>query len=191
MAQVRARAAGILQQRMFKEGSDVKAGQTLFRIDEAPTRRLLDSAKANQPRQKPTWHKRKRSWNSTVRWSKPMRSASKISSTQRLPVKQSQADVASTRQRVRTAGINLGYATVTAPISGRIGRALVTEGALVGQGEATPLAVIQQIDPVYVNFHQSANDTRRGSLRKASDANSSARRARRSGRAPIFGTGTD
>ncbi|MFX4493810.1 efflux transporter periplasmic adaptor subunit, partial [Acinetobacter baumannii] len=62
-------------------------------------------------------------------------------------VKQSQADVASTKAAVRTAGINLGYATVTAPISGRIGRALVTEGALVGQGEATPLAVIQQIDP--------------------------------------------
>jgi membrane fusion protein (multidrug efflux system) len=66
---------------------------------------------------------------------------------------------------VRTAGINLGYANVTAPISGRIGRALVTEGALVGQGEATPLAVIQQIDPVYVNFTQSANDILQ--LRKA------------------------
>ncbi|MFX7329290.1 HlyD family efflux transporter periplasmic adaptor subunit, partial [Acinetobacter baumannii] len=59
----------------------------------------------------------------------------------------------------------MGYATVTAPISGRIGRALVTEGALVGQGEATPLAVIQQIDPVYVNFTQSANDILQ--LRKA------------------------
>src|SRR5690606_24205726 len=53
---------------------------------------------------------------------------------------------------------SLGYASVTAPISGRIGRALVTEGALVGQGDATQLAVIQQIDPVYVNFTQSANE---------------------------------
>ena len=58
----------------------------------------------------------------------------------------------------RAAQINLGYAAVTAPISGRIGRALVTEGALVGQGEATPLAVVQQINPMYVNFTQSTTD---------------------------------
>ena len=62
---------------------------------------------------------------------------------------------------VQTARINLDYASVTAPISGRIGRALVTEGALVGQGEATPLAVIQQIDPLYVNFTQSAGEVMR------------------------------
>ena len=66
---------------------------------------------------------------------------------------------------MQTAQINLGYATVTAPISGRIGRALVTEGALVGQGEATPLAVIQQIDPMYVNFTQSTTEVLR--LRRA------------------------
>jgi membrane fusion protein (multidrug efflux system) len=68
---------------------------------------------------------------------------------------------------VQTAKINLGYATVTAPISGRIGRALVTEGALVGQGDATQLAVVQQIDPLYVNFTQSATDVLR--LRRAMD----------------------
>lgn len=62
------------------------------------------------------------------------------------------------RAALQTARINLGYASVTAPISGRIGRALVTEGALVGQGEATPLALVQQIDPVYVNFTQSADE---------------------------------
>jgi membrane fusion protein (multidrug efflux system) len=66
---------------------------------------------------------------------------------------------------VESAKINLGYALVTAPISGRIGRALVTEGALVGQGEPTPLAVVQQIQPMYVNFTQSATDVLR--LRKA------------------------
>ena len=66
--------------------------------------------------------------------------------------------MAAAKAAVRTADINLGYASVTSPISGRIGRALVTEGALVGQGEATALAVVQQIDPVYVNFTQSASD---------------------------------
>src|SRR5207237_631870 len=68
------------------------------------------------------------------------------------------ADVASARANLQTSQISLGYASVTAPISGRIGRALVTEGALVGQGEATPLALIQQIDPMYVNFTQSTTD---------------------------------
>ena len=67
-----------------------------------------------------------------------------------------EADVAAGKAAVQTANINLGYARVTAPISGRIGRALVTEGALVGQGEATQLAVVQQINPMYVNFTQSA-----------------------------------
>ncbi|MFP5404916.1 MAG: efflux RND transporter periplasmic adaptor subunit, partial [Gammaproteobacteria bacterium] len=72
--------------------------------------------------------------------------------------KQAEADVAVGKAAVETARINLGYASVRAPISGRIGRALVTEGALVGQGEATPLAVIQQIRPLYVNFTQPAGD---------------------------------
>ncbi len=72
--------------------------------------------------------------------------------------KQAEADVAAAKASVQSGQINLGYATVTAPISGRIGRALVTEGALVGQGEATPLALIQQINPMYVNFTQSTTD---------------------------------
>ena len=72
--------------------------------------------------------------------------------------KQAEADVAVGKANVQTANITLAYAAVTAPISGRIGRSLVTEGALVGQGEATQLAVIQQIDPMYVNFTQSASE---------------------------------
>mgnify|MGYP002365380029 CR=1 FL=1 len=84
VAQVRARAAGILQQRMFKEGSDVKADKPCSVSMKPPTRRPWTAPRPTKPRQKPTWHKRKRSWNGTVRWSKPMRSASKISSTQRL-----------------------------------------------------------------------------------------------------------
>ena len=72
--------------------------------------------------------------------------------------KAAEADVAAAQAAVQTAGINLNYANVTAPIAGRIGRALVTEGALVGQGEATALAVVQQVDPLYVNFTQSATE---------------------------------
>ena len=80
---------------------------------------------------------------------------------------------------MQTAKINLGYATVTAPISGRIGRALVTEGALVGQGEATQLAVIQQINPLYVNFTQSATDVLK--LRRAHGGRPVQARRRRRG----------
>jgi membrane fusion protein (multidrug efflux system) len=72
--------------------------------------------------------------------------------------KAAEAEVAAARAGVQTAQINLNYALVTAPISGRIGRALVTEGALVGQGEATPLALVQQINPMYVNITQSSTD---------------------------------
>jgi membrane fusion protein (multidrug efflux system) len=72
--------------------------------------------------------------------------------------KAAQADVAAGQAAVQTAQINLGYANVTSPISGRIGRALVTEGALVGQGEATQLATVQQINPMYVNFTQSTTE---------------------------------
>ena len=78
---------------------------------------------------------------------------------------QANADVASARAAVRTAQINLGYTTVTAPISGRAGRALVTEGALVGKGEATKLALVEQVDPMWVTFTQPASEVTR--LRRA------------------------
>ena len=78
------------------------------------------------------------------------------------------------RPRCRRAQINLGYASVTAPISGRIGRALVTEGALVGQGEATPLALVQQINPMYVNFTQSTTERARACAAPSRAASSSA-----------------
>lgn len=165
VAQVRARAAGILQQRLFKEGSDVKAGQALFRIDEAPYAAALDSTKANQAKAEANLAQTQAQLDRY----KPLVEANAISKQDfvnaEAALKQAQADVAATKAAVRTAAINLGYANVTAPISGRIGRALVTEGALVGQGEATPLAVVQQIDPVYVNFTQSANEILQ--LRKA------------------------
>src|SRR5213076_1349603 len=87
--------------------------------------------------------------------------------------------VAAGKAAVQTAQVNVNYAAVTAPISGRIGRALVTEGALVGQGEATPLAVIQQINPMYVNFTQSAGEVMK--LRRAMEQGRLQRAAGREG----------
>lgn len=158
VAQVRARAAGILQQRLFKEGSDVKAGQPLFRIDPAPYAAAAESARATLAKAQANLSQA----SAQVERYRPLVSANAISKQDFVNAeaaeKQAQADVAAAKAAVRTAEINLGYASVTAPISGRIGRALVTEGALVGQGEATALAVVQQIDPVYVNFTQSASE---------------------------------
>ncbi|WP_312564901.1 efflux RND transporter periplasmic adaptor subunit [Comamonas sp.] len=167
IAQVRARSAGILQKRLFKEGSDVKAGQALFQIDAAPYEASAQSARASLARAEANLVQT----TAQLERFRPLVEANAISKQDFVNAesaqKQAQAEVVAAKAAVRTADINLGYAKVTAPISGRIGQALVTEGALVGQGEATPLAVIQQIDPVYVNFTQSATDAFK--LRKAMD----------------------
>ncbi len=158
IAQVRARAAGILQKRLFREGSDVKAGQPLFTIDSAPYAASYQSAQASLARAQANLSQAA----ALADRYKPLVEANAISKqdyANAVAAKaQADADVAVGKASVQTAKINLDYAAVTAPISGRIGRALVTEGALVGQGEATQLAIIQQIDPVYVNFTQSATD---------------------------------
>lgn len=161
IAQVRARATGIVQRRLFNEGSDVKAGQPLFRIDDAPYRATLASAQAAQARAEANLMQTR----AQAERYKPLAEANAVSQQEYIAAqaafKQAEADVASAKAAVQTAQINLGYAAVNSPISGRIGRALVTEGALVGQGEATQLAVVQQIDPLYVNFTQSAAEVLR------------------------------
>jgi membrane fusion protein (multidrug efflux system) len=165
VAQVRARAAGILQKRLFREGSDVRAGQPLFQIDSAPYRAALQSAQASLARAQASLTQA----SAQAERFKPLLEANAISKQDYVnavaAAKSAQADVALGNAAVTTAKINLGYANVTSPISGRIGRALVTEGALVGAGEPTELAVVQQINPMYVNFTQPASEVLR--LRKA------------------------
>ena len=168
IAQVRARATGILEKRLFREGSEVKTGQALFTIDAAPYKALTASAKAGQARaeanvsQTAALAERYKTLVESNAVSK-QEYANAIAAQ-----KQAEADVAVAKANVQTTTINQGYALVTSPISGRIGRALVTEGALVGQAEATPLAVVQQINPIYVNFTQSAAEVMQ--LRRALDA---------------------
>lgn len=168
VAQVRARVNGIVQKRLFQEGSDVKAGQPLFQIDPAPYQAAVDSAKAAQAKAEANLLQAR---EQATRF-KPLADARAISAqdyTNALAAQaQAEADVAAARAALRSAHLNLGYASVTAPISGRIGRALVTEGALVSAAEATQLALIQQIDPVYVNSTQAVADVAR--LRKAASA---------------------
>ncbi|MGP1677874.1 MAG: efflux RND transporter periplasmic adaptor subunit, partial [Burkholderiales bacterium] len=165
VAQVRARVAGILQRRLFREGSEVKAGQRLFEIDSAPYRASLAGAEASLLRAQANLTQAA----AQAERYQPLVEANAVSKQEYVNAvaahKQAEADVAAAKAAVQTAQINLGYANVTSPIAGRIGRALVTEGALVGQGEATQLALVQQINPMYVNFTQSSGDLLR--LRKA------------------------
>ncbi|MES2480803.1 MAG: efflux RND transporter periplasmic adaptor subunit [Pseudomonadota bacterium] len=167
VAQVRARVAGIVQERLFREGADVKAGELLFRIDAAPYRAALSSAQATLARGQANLT----STTALAERYRPLVEANAVSKQEYANAvaaqKQAEAEVAAGRAAVEAAQINVGYAAVTAPISGRIGRALVTEGALVGQGESTPLAVVQQVNPMYINFTQSANEVL--ALRRAFD----------------------
>jgi membrane fusion protein (multidrug efflux system) len=178
VAQVRARAAGIVQKRLFIEGSDVKMGQPLFEIDASPYKAAFDSAQASLAKAEANLMQA----SAQAERYKPLAEAKAISQQDYLNAqaagKQAEADVAVGKAALQSARINLNYATVTAPISGRIGRSLVTEGALVGQGEATPLALIQQIDPMYVNFTQSAAEVMKlrramqdGQLKRAGGSN--------------------
>ena len=165
VAQVRARVNGVVLKRLFREGSDVKAGQPLFQIDAAIYQAALDSAQAALAKAQANLAQT----TAIAERYKPLVALNAISqldysnaqSAQRL----ADADVASAKAAVQTARINLDYATVRAPIAGRIGQSLVTEGALVSAVEATQMALIQQTGSVYVNFTQSSGDVLR--LRKA------------------------
>ena len=168
VAQVRARVPGIVARRQFTEGALVKAGQPLFQLDAAAFQAAVASAEAAVARADAGVAQAQ----AQLQRNQPLAEARAISAQEWLQtqttLKLAQAEVATARAALQTARINLAYTAIKAPISGRIGRALVTEGALVGQGDATQLAVIQQTHPLYVNFSQSAADALR--LRRAFDS---------------------
>ena len=140
-AQVRARIEGIVEKRLFEEGSDVKEGAPLFHIDSRTYQTAADSARADLAVAK-----------RTVDRYRPLLEIKAVSQQEfdLAEAKWKQAEAALAR-----AELDLANTSVPAPIAGRVGRALVTEGALVGRGEATLLTTIEQIDPIYVNFTQS------------------------------------
>jgi membrane fusion protein (multidrug efflux system) len=158
VAEVRARIPGILLERAYEEGADVKAGDLLFKIDPAPLEAAKESAAAVLAKAEANLEQ------SQIQLKRiQLLVTSNAVSTQDFDnaesaVKVAAADLKAAAAALKTAGLNLGYATVTAPIAGRVGRARVTEGALVGENEATLLAVIQQLDPIYFDFTQSSGD---------------------------------
>ncbi|PHM37402.1 membrane fusion protein MexC [Xenorhabdus mauleonii] len=161
VAEVRARVAGIVLSRHFEEGSDVKAGQVLFQIDPAPLKVALSRAQAQLANADAILTEAQ----ALVRRSQPLIKINAISHQEfesfQARLKIAQAAKMTALADVATARLNLDYSTVKAPISGRIGRAQVTEGALVGQDSATPMALIQQLDPIYVDFQQPVVESQR------------------------------
>lgn len=143
-AQVRARVEGIVEKRLFAEGSDVKAGTTLFQIDARTYAAAVEAARADVDAAR-----------LIVERYKPLLEIRAVSKQE---VDAAEAKLKQVQAALTRVQIDLDNTKVPAPISGRIGRAMVTEGALVGRGEATPLATIEQIDPIYANFTQPGAD---------------------------------
>lgn len=160
-AQVRARATGILLKRRFEEGSMVREGQLLFEIDPAPLQAALESARAMLARANAAANESKARVGRYAELIKIDAISRQVYDESTAALGQNEADVLAATAAVHTAELNLGYIQVTAPIAGRIGKSLVTEGALVSAAEATQLAVIRQLDPVYFDFTQSSTEVLR------------------------------
>lgn len=158
VAEVRPQVGGILQQRLFTEGADVKAGQALYQIDPATYEAALDSAQAalmkSEANVTPARLKAER-----FRELLAIKAVSKQEyDDAQAAFKQAEADVAVNRAAVKTARINLEYTKVRSPISGRIGKSAFTPGALVTANQAQALTSVRQLDPVYVDITQSSQD---------------------------------
>jgi len=161
VAEIRPQVSGLIQRRLFTEGSDVKAGQVLYQIDPAPFQAALDNAgaalgrvEANLPAV--------RSRAERLRELLAVKAVSRQDYDDAdAALKQTEADIAYWKAKLEEARINLRYTRITAPIPGRIGRSSVTEGALVTAYQPVALATIQQMDPIYVDVPQSTADTLR------------------------------
>jgi membrane fusion protein (multidrug efflux system) len=158
MAEVRPQVTGIVQKRLFSEGSEVKAGQQLFQIDPGSYRAALSSAQASLKRAEAEAITAKLLEQRYA----PLITANAVSKQENDEAiaarARAEADVAAARAAVDAARINVVYTQVLSPITGRIGRTLVTEGALVTSGQQGPLASIQQLDPIYVDITQSSTE---------------------------------
>lgn len=158
VAEVRARVAGIVLERTFRQGADVEPGDVLYRIDPVRFEVEPEAAEAALAKAQAV---REHAEQQAKRMEKLISGQATSQAQYEAAVaafRQAKADVAARKADVARAKLDLDYTTVRSPIRGRIGRALVTEGALVGQGEATHLATVQQLDPVYADFTQSASE---------------------------------
>ena len=158
VAEVRPQVSGIILKRNFTEGSDIQPGVSLYQIDPATYQATYESAKGDLAKAQAAANMDQL----TVKRYQKLLGTKYISQqdydTAVATAQQSNAAVVAAKAAVETARINLAYTKVTSPISGRIGKSAVTEGALVQNGQTTALATVQQLDPIYVDVTQSSND---------------------------------
>ena len=175
VAEVRPQVSGIILRRNFTEGSDVKAGDSLYQIDPATYQAAYDSAKGELAKAQAAANIA----HLTVKRYLPLVGTQYVSKQEYdqavATAQQADASVIAAKAGVESARINLAYTKVTSPVDGRIGKSSVTEGALVTNGQASALATVQQLDPIYVDVTQSSNEFMRlkqTSLQKGDTASS-------------------
>jgi len=158
VAEVRPQVGGIIQKRLFTEGSDVKAGQVLYKIDPATYQAALDNAKAGLGRSEANVPALRLKAGRLKELLVEKAVSQQDYDDAAAALNQAEADTRYWKAMLETAAINLQFTSVTAPISGRIGKSSVTEGALVTANQPAPLALIQRMDPMYVDVAQSTAD---------------------------------
>lgn len=172
IAEVRPRVSGILIERVFEQGSVVAQGDVLYRIDPAPFRVRVESAKAALQRAEATRTLARQQEDRQTQLKQRQINSAQSYDTAVAELAQAEADIASAKANLDAAQLDLQYTEVRAPITGRIGRAMITEGALVSSTDSQSLATIQQLDPIYADFTQSANQLL--ALKKAAAASARA-----------------
>jgi len=168
VAEVRPRVSGIIVERLFNQGTEVKAGDPLYRIDPRPFDVEVQSTEAALARAKAVLEQATSHANRVGTLYREKAAPEAKNEEAVATLRQAEADVAARKADVARARLNLDYATIRAPIDGIVGAALVSEGALVVQNDSTSLATIQQLDPIYADFTQSV--TEMNQLRRALDA---------------------
>ncbi|BCU56688.1 MexE family multidrug efflux RND transporter periplasmic adaptor subunit [Enterobacter kobei] len=158
IAEVRPQVSGIILKRNFTEGSDIKAGDSLYQIDPATYQASYESAKGDLAKAQAAAKIAQVTLNRYQKLIGTNYISQQDLDTAQADAMQANAAVVAAKAAVETARINLAYTKVTSPISGRIGKSAVTEGALVQNGQTTALATVQQLDPIYVDVTQSSND---------------------------------
>lgn len=156
VAEVRPQVSGIVAKRLFTEGGLVTAGQPLYQIDDASYRAQANSARAQLVRAEATANAARLSAKRITELAKVDAVSQQDLENAVAAQKQADADVGAAKASLDAANVTLGYARITAPIAGRIGKSSVTQGALVSAGQADALATVQQLDPIYVDLTQSA-----------------------------------
>lgn len=156
VAEVRPQVSGIVAKRLFTEGSVVKAGDALYQLDDAAYRAQANSARAQLARAEATASAARLAARRSSELVKSRVISVQDDENAQAAWKQAEADVLAARASLDAANVTLGYARITAPISGQIGKSSVTQGALVSAGQADPLATINQLDPIYIDVTQSS-----------------------------------